>query len=223
MNPAVLSGWRTVIMKERTGGIAYSLYGHDNAPRPAVTVTLTGTVEQSTPGVAQLAIGTWTHLAATYDGATLRLYVNGAQVNSRAVTGAMLTSTSPLRIGGNGVWGEFFQGLIDEVRVFDRARTQAEIQSDMNTPVDPASADSQPPTAPGNLTATGGLATASLAWNASTDNMGVTNYNVHRSTTSGFAATPANRIASPTARLPGGASNSSSANRSTLRWLMSGM
>ena len=199
VNPAVLSGWRTVIMKERTGGIAYSLYGHDNAPRPAVTVTLTGTVEQSTPGVAQLAIGTWTHLAATYDGATLRLYVNGAQVNSRAVTGAMLTSTSPLRIGGNGVWGEFFQGLIDEVRVFDRARTQAEIQSDMNTPVDPASADSQPPTAPGNLTATGGLATASLAWNASTDNMGVTNYNVHRSTTSGFTATPANRIASPTA------------------------
>ena len=49
----------------------------------------------------QLPLNTWTHLAATYDGTTLRLYVNGAQVGSRAVTGALLTSTGALRIGGN--------------------------------------------------------------------------------------------------------------------------
>jgi Concanavalin A-like lectin/glucanases superfamily len=40
-----------------------------------------------------------------------------------------------LRIGGNAIWGEYFSGLIDEVRIYNRARTQAQIQSDMNTPI----------------------------------------------------------------------------------------
>ena len=46
-----------------------------------------------------------------------------------------LTSTGDLRIGGNNVWGEFFSGLIDEVRVYNRALSPTEIQTDMNTPV----------------------------------------------------------------------------------------
>jgi hypothetical protein len=52
-------------------------------------------------------------------------------------TGPIATSTGPLRIGGNSLWGEFFQGRIDEVRVYNRALTPAEIQTDMNTPVGP--------------------------------------------------------------------------------------
>ena len=44
-------------------------------------------------GTSQLPLNTWTHLAATYDGTTLRLYVNGVQVGSSAVSGALLTST----------------------------------------------------------------------------------------------------------------------------------
>jgi hypothetical protein len=86
-------------------------------------------------GSANLALNTWTHLALTYDGATMRIYVNGLLVNSRSASGAVLTSSGALRIGGNGVWGEYFAGTIDEVRVYNRALTQAEIQSDQATPV----------------------------------------------------------------------------------------
>jgi hypothetical protein len=57
-------------------------------------------------------------------------------VGSRAVTGNIKTSTGVLRIGGNGTWGdEWFAGLIDEVRVYNKALTAAEIQSDMTRPV----------------------------------------------------------------------------------------
>ena len=51
---------------------------------------------------------------------------------SRAVSPA---PAAPLRIGGNSVWGEFFRGSIDEVRIYSRALTQAEIQQDMITPI----------------------------------------------------------------------------------------
>ena len=54
------------------------------------------------------------------------------------------------------------------------------------------------PSAPGGLTATGSSSSVALGWTASTDNVGVTRYNVHRSTTSGFTPSAANRIAQPT-------------------------
>ena len=89
-------------------------------------------------GRRRLAVNVWTHLAATYDGATLRLYVNGVQVKTLAITGSIKASTGVLRIGGNAVWGEWFAGLIDEARLYNRALTAAELQADMVVPVNPA-------------------------------------------------------------------------------------
>jgi hypothetical protein len=57
------------------------------------------------------------YLALTYDGATLRLYVNGVQIASRVQTGHLWTSTAPLQIGGDSLYGRYFQGTIDDVRV----------------------------------------------------------------------------------------------------------
>jgi Concanavalin A-like lectin/glucanases superfamily/Putative Ig domain len=80
-----------------------------------------------------LTKGVWTHLAETYDGSSLRLYVNGAQIASTAASGNIASSTYPLQIGGDSIFGHYFKGIIDEVRVYSRALSQAEIQSDMNT------------------------------------------------------------------------------------------
>jgi glucose/arabinose dehydrogenase/PKD repeat protein len=131
--PRTTSGWRTVLLKERSGQLAYGIYANTGTNRASVEVA-TGAnldVRSATP----LAVNTWTHLAGTYDGATLRLYVNGTQVSSRSATGAITASGSPLRIGGNTIWGEYFDGLIDEVRIYTRALSQSEIQADMNAPV----------------------------------------------------------------------------------------
>ena len=69
-------------------------------------------------GTSVLPLNAWSHLAATYDGSTVRLYVNGVQVGSKAQTGSIRLD-SVFRIGGDSVWGEYFTGLIDEVRVYD--------------------------------------------------------------------------------------------------------
>jgi chitinase len=135
VRPTTLSGWRTAILKERgSDGLAYALYAHDNAPRPSAYVN-TGGPDREVQGTAGLPLNTWSHLSMTYDGTTMRLYVNGVQVATRAVTGNILTSTQELRIGGNLMWGEYFAGLIDDVRVYNRALSAAEITADMNAPV----------------------------------------------------------------------------------------
>ena len=61
-----------------------------------------------------------------------------------STTGAIVTSTGALRIGGNTIWGEQFSGLIDEVRIYNRALSATEIQTDMNRPV--TNPDTTPPT-----------------------------------------------------------------------------
>ena len=121
------------------------------------------------------------------------LYVNGTQVGQLLQVGSIQTSNAVLRIGGNSVRAEWFQGLIDEVRVYNRALTTAEIQSDMNRSV--GVVDTTPPSAPANLAGTGSTSSTSLTWDAATDDVGVVEYNVHRSNSPGFTPTPGNRIA----------------------------
>jgi hypothetical protein len=72
-----------------------------------------------------------------WDGAQVRLYVDGALVATRAAPGTLLTSTGQLKIGGNALRGEFFSGLIDDVRVYDRPLSADKIGADMNAPVTP--------------------------------------------------------------------------------------
>jgi len=84
---------------------------------------------QST-GSGPVAANRWTHLAGSYDGATLRLYVNGMLANSRAVTGTMTPSHNPLNIGGDpSTLSRHFDGLIDEVSIYNRALSGGEIAS----------------------------------------------------------------------------------------------
>jgi hypothetical protein len=152
VNPAVSSDWRTVILKEINAGLAYALYSNHNAPTPAGYAHIVGTsISDGTGGGGTLPLNTWTHVATTFDGSTLRLFVNGTQVSSRAVSGSMIQSTNPLRIGGNAVWGEYFSGLIDEVRIYNRALTASEIETDMATPVAGGPTTSVPPKAPVNV------------------------------------------------------------------------
>ena len=131
---------RPAVVKEATApAAAYGAYANRSTSRPGAVANVGG--PQTLDGTSQLPGSTWSHLAVTYDGATLRLWVNGNQVSSRALSGAMSTSSGVLRIGGtllggtNGPQSEFFRGKIDEVRVFSAARTQAQIQADMNAPV----------------------------------------------------------------------------------------
>ena len=191
VNPSTVTAkWRDVIYK---GNDNYYLEGTStNASRPDAGMIAGGGYADAY-GTAKLPANTWSYLAETYDGATLRLYVNGTQVAATAHTGSIASSTNPLQIGGDSLYGQYFAGLIDNVRVYNTALTAAQIQTDQSTPVS-SGPDTTPPTQPGTLTANAvSSSEVDLSWGASTDNVGVTGYNIDRC--SGTSCTPVTQIA----------------------------
>jgi hypothetical protein len=135
VKPDVLGTWRSVLMKELPDQLAYGLFAATDAGLPAARVFQTANIEAAGP--APVGIGSWTHLAMTWDQTALKVYVDGTELSSQPAPGPIAGGVGPMRIGGNAVFGQFFSGLIDEVRVFDHARTPAEITADMNAPVAP--------------------------------------------------------------------------------------
>ena len=136
MNP---QQWMTVIFKplDAADDVDYVLQGvSKNVETPSTAVSSSPTNLFGSP---VLPLNTWSHLAATYDGANLKLYVNGVQAASAAQTGAIGASSQPLSIGTNWV------GMIDEMRIYNRALSASEILTDMNTAINP------PPAPPSNL------------------------------------------------------------------------
>ena len=77
---------------------------------------------------ATLTAGTWYHIAGTYDGAYMRIYINGVIDDSLAATG-YVSAKGPLYIGVDSAASptSFFNGAVDELRVWTNARTAAEI------------------------------------------------------------------------------------------------
>ena len=92
-------------------------------------------------GATTLALNQWYHVAGVYDAATqtMHVYLNGVLDDGDllgTVTSSQQNSALPVAIGKrSGASGYAFNGRIDEVRIYERALSQAEVQTDMNTPV----------------------------------------------------------------------------------------
>ena len=177
VNPSTVNAnWRDVIYK---GNDNYYLEGTStNASRPDAGMIAGGSYADAF-GTAKLPANTWSFLTETYDGTTLRLYVNGTQVASTAHTGTIATSTNPLQIGGDSLYGQYFAGLIDK----SASTTPPSGHPNPNRPSHAVTSapDTSPPTQPGTPTATavsGGE--IDLSWGASNDNVGVTGYQLER-------------------------------------------
>ncbi|HEV2210480.1 MAG TPA: LamG-like jellyroll fold domain-containing protein [Verrucomicrobiae bacterium] len=83
-------------------------------------------------GGTRLVTNNWYHVVMTYDQKAIKLYVNGALDASRSWSGPIMTGPEPFRIGGGADDGAppfHFGGLIDEVMLFNRALSEAEIQA----------------------------------------------------------------------------------------------
>ena len=105
---------------QSTGRLAFWLVGQTSGEKELVTPT------PATP-----PINTWTHLAATYDGATMRLYQNGALIASQPFTGGPLNPTPQALFIGTTQTSDpadkWFNGLMDDVRIYGRSLSPQEV------------------------------------------------------------------------------------------------
>ena len=140
--------------------------------------------------------------------------MDGVLTASKAFTGNVGDSNT-WRVGAYGPGpGGYYDGAIDEVRVYAHALSRAEIQTDMAAPV--ADPDGTPPSAPASFAQTGSTATTiATSWQASTDNIGVTGYRVFRAGVSVARRFPGRATRSPA--WPAARPTRSASRRSTRR------
>jgi hypothetical protein len=154
----------------------------DVALRGAVALSAGGTWHAASFG--PLAANTWYHLVGTYDGDTLRAYVNGVLATANpAPSGNPDLEPLPLELGARAGAASYFAGVVSGVRIYRRAIGPSEVAV-------LAQHDATPPTAV-TVSASPNGQGVSLSWTAAADpNSGVSLYRIYRGTTVGGAKSP---------------------------------
>jgi len=141
INPDVISHGQSIINKRTSsnlgdGGFTFetthSPFGPNNGLQFGIGTDVSGVVVLIT-GANVITTDVFQHVAATYDGSMMRIYVDGVEVASTAASGNIKPITPDLVIGRNSVIPSFdFDGIIDEVEFFNRALSTPEIQAIFN-------------------------------------------------------------------------------------------
>ncbi|HET8862485.1 MAG TPA: LamG domain-containing protein, partial [Solirubrobacterales bacterium] len=132
VRPDTLAKWNPAIAKLKGGplsGYLLAASGNQATPAPPAGFTANNGSINGVNGSAALTTGTWSHLAVTYDATNLRLYLNGELLATHSAVTAQANS-GELTIGYSSYLATYFDGKIDEVRVYDEALDQGEIQLD---------------------------------------------------------------------------------------------
>ena len=129
--------WRTIMGKSPTSVLGQTTFSYDfrtdNTGILRFSVNLGGWQYVLGPTLVE---GTWYHIAGTYDGAELILYIDGEPVGRTAATGQINVTPDPVCVGnivnaaGAGS-NEYWSGIIDEVRIWDRALSADEVAINM--------------------------------------------------------------------------------------------
>ncbi len=126
IRPAALpstGAFRSVLTKAESYSLQF------NGPRLEFTIMQNGTRRRLQAAAGAIVAGGTYHVVGTYDGTTQRLYVNGAQVASAALSGPASAQTSPLYIGSWNGSSEFFNGTIDEAAVYGATLSPARVSA----------------------------------------------------------------------------------------------
>ncbi|MHC4406165.1 MAG: LamG domain-containing protein, partial [Planctomycetota bacterium] len=113
-----------VLLSRGDAGKLFTLYLHENRVRMLVEYRPGRYTHANCP---QPPVNVWTHLAGSYDGREIRVYVNGELQHAVAAPGRISKSGEPLFIGALAPDARAFHGRLEDIRVWDRALADLEI------------------------------------------------------------------------------------------------
>jgi hypothetical protein len=120
---------RIIAKSHTTNTRPYTMYGllfdDTNHLRMEIAVD---SHQNAVNGQTQISEDDWIHVAGTYDGMKMRLYLDGVLDASSSLMGSIDSNTMPITIGASGFNDDYFYGIIDEVRIYNRALNEIEIQ-----------------------------------------------------------------------------------------------
>ena len=120
------SGGETAPMAKATSDWSYQVrYGWGGAPTPYMSFTFNTSPRAWASVGRNLVRNEWCHIACSYDGTTLKCYLDGAETDSTPM-GEIASSVSPVLIGSDG-WKSDWTGGIDEVAIYNRDLSEGEI------------------------------------------------------------------------------------------------
>jgi chitodextrinase len=184
IKPASLSSYRTPLVKGSTSACAYWLQTTGTSVSVGFGTSANCASYKEHVARTNLQSNVWYHVAARFDDSQNRItvFVNGNAVYSAAEYGAPLANGESLVLGQSTYAGDNYErwkGLLDEVRVYNRALSAMEI-ADIFADGGGA-ADVQAPKAPTSVAATPLSSTAiDVQWTASTDDVAVVGYRIYR-------------------------------------------
>ena len=140
VNPGknLLEDWRTIIGKSPTNVLGQATFAYDLRTDKSGTYRFSLNMGGWQKVVGPNAeIGKWTHVANTYDGKTMVLYLNGDSVGDIAAKGKINVIPDPVGIGnvvdaGGAGKNEYWAGLLDEVKIWNRALSLKEVKEQMD-------------------------------------------------------------------------------------------
>ena len=179
IRPQALSGGDSVVLGKfwnATMTSPYYQYGLEltGGTVPSFEVGTTGGVVRASMG-STLALNQWSYLAVVFNGSQAQFYVNGSIVTTASLSATITARGNPFQLGADNVPSQFFKGSLDDVRIYARALTAGEIQTDMVTPVGTiGSTDPTPPVVQLNQPANGAVVRDIIVVGAdATDNVGI--------------------------------------------------
>jgi hypothetical protein len=175
---------RTAIAKENASNRGWLIY-HESTDKLTCGIDTDNNqrydADELLTSTNTVSRGSWHHVGFTFNRGVLTVYVDGVANGSKTLTETSLPSDpDALRIGVRGDGGtQPWAGLLDEVRIYNRVLSAAEIAALVQS-------DATPPSAPAGLTATASGEQINLSWTAASDaESGISGYKIYRGITSG--------------------------------------
>ncbi len=126
--PNLTADWRTVMGKSPTSVLGQTTFSYDirtdNTGRIQFSLNIGGWQRVDGPTLVE---DTWYHVLGTYDGQQLVFYVDGTSIGTTAASGQINVTSNPFCVGNIDNNNEYWSGIIDDVRIYNEALTEAEV------------------------------------------------------------------------------------------------